>query len=129
MFIGQRIRELRERKGLSQNDIEEASGLRQWYLSWVEHGQTVPSLETLERIAAALEVPLYWLFYSEDDSAASRQALTARSAETALSEAGSPAGETRFLLKLSELTGARVDSDPACLLDLARRMLSGKPVN
>ena len=129
MLIGQRIRELRERKGLSQNDVEEASGLRQWYLSWVEHGQAVPSLETLERIAAALEVPLYWLFYSEDESLADRRLRAPRTAEDALCAAGSSAEEFRFLQKLTEITGVPVDSDPASLLDLARRMLTGKPAN
>ena len=63
MFIGSRIRQLRQQKGLSQGDIEEATGLLRCYISRVEHGHTVPSLETLERFAAAFDVPLYQLFY------------------------------------------------------------------
>ena len=129
MLIGQRIRELRERKGLSQDDVEEASGLRQWYLSWVEHGKTVPSLEALERIAAALEVPLYWLFYSEENGAPRRLELSRRKTGEGVCASDPIANEARFLTKLSELTGGRVDSDPASLLDLARRMLNGKPIN
>ena len=53
VFIGARIRQIRQEKGLSQGDIEEATGLLRCYISRVEHGHTVPSLETLERFAAA----------------------------------------------------------------------------
>lgn len=63
MLIGERIRSLREKKGLTQGDIEERSGLLRCYTSRVENGHTVPSLETVEKIARALEVPLYLMFY------------------------------------------------------------------
>src|SRR6266849_4946317 len=63
MVIGDRLRALREQKGLSQGDIEKQSGLKRAYISRVEHGHTVPSVETLEKLARALEVPLYQLFY------------------------------------------------------------------
>src|SRR5712691_13352458 len=49
MVIGDRIRALREGKNLSQGDIEKRSGLLRSYLSRVEHGHTVPSVETLEK--------------------------------------------------------------------------------
>ena len=67
MLIGERIRELREQNGLSQGDIERTSGLLRAYISRVEHGHAVPSLETLEKFAAALDVPLYKLFYTGED--------------------------------------------------------------
>jgi transcriptional regulator with XRE-family HTH domain len=74
MLIGQRIRQLREQKGLSQGDLEAATGLLRGYISRVENGHTVPSLETLERFAAALDVPLYQLFYTaEGGPAAARK--------------------------------------------------------
>ena len=57
------IRAICEAKGLSQGDIEERCGLLRVYLSRVENGHTVPSIETLEKLARALEVPLYQLFY------------------------------------------------------------------
>src|SRR5215813_14325374 len=63
MVIGRRLRNLREEKNLSQGDIEKRAGLLRCYISRVENGHTVPSLETLERLAAALEVPLYVLLY------------------------------------------------------------------
>src|SRR2546425_12117231 len=63
MVIGERLRALREQKGLSLGDIEKRSGLRRPYISRVEHGHTVPSIDSLERMARALEVPLHEVFY------------------------------------------------------------------
>src|ERR1700752_3407819 len=70
MVIGRRLRTLREEKTLSQGDIEKRTGLLRCYISRVENGHTVPSLETLERLAAALEVPLYHLFYDGEEAPA-----------------------------------------------------------
>jgi transcriptional regulator with XRE-family HTH domain len=63
MVIRHRLRELREGKSLSQGDIEKRTGLLRCYISRVENGHTVPAIETLEKLAGALEVPLYQLFY------------------------------------------------------------------
>src|SRR5271169_3366301 len=63
MVIGHTLRELRESKKLSQGDVEHRSGLLRCYISRVENGHTVPSVETLEKYARAFEVPLYKLFY------------------------------------------------------------------
>src|SRR5215470_6069737 len=68
MLLGERIRKLREAKSLSQRELEQRSGLLRCYIERVEHGHTVPSLETLERLAGRLlDVPLYRLFYDEGD--------------------------------------------------------------
>lgn len=63
MIIGERLKELRDAKKFSQGDIEHKTGLLRCYISRVENGHTVPSIETLEKMARALEVPLYRLFY------------------------------------------------------------------
>lgn len=63
MIIGDRLRALREEKKFSQGDIERRTGLLRCYISRVENGHTVPALETLEKMARALEVPLYRLVY------------------------------------------------------------------
>jgi transcriptional regulator with XRE-family HTH domain len=63
MLIGERLQAIRKAKKLSQGDIEKRSGLFRCYTSRVENGHTVPSVETLEKFARALEVPLYQLFY------------------------------------------------------------------
>ena len=58
MDIARRLRELREHKEMSQGDIEKKTGLLRCYISRVENGHTVPAIETLEKIARSLEVPL-----------------------------------------------------------------------
>ncbi len=63
MLIGDRLRALREAKKLSQGDIEQSSGLLRCYVSRVENGHTVPAIETLEKWARALGIPMYQLFY------------------------------------------------------------------
>src|ERR1700694_2103418 len=67
MIIGDRLRALREEKKLSQGDIEKRTGLLRCYISRVENGHTVPSIETIEKLARALEVPLYQLFYDGEE--------------------------------------------------------------
>jgi|ERR1700691_2805684 transcriptional regulator with XRE-family HTH domain len=62
MVIGEKLKALREQKHLSQGDIEKRTGLLRCYISRVENGHTVPAIETLERMARALEVPMYRLF-------------------------------------------------------------------
>ena len=63
MVICDRLRALREEKNPSQGDIEKRTGLLCCYISRFENGHTVPTVETLEKMARALEVPLYRLFY------------------------------------------------------------------
>ncbi|MGA7856022.1 MAG: helix-turn-helix transcriptional regulator [Candidatus Acidiferrales bacterium] len=63
MMIADRLKALREQKNMSQGDIENRTGLLRCYISRVENGHTVPSIETLEKMARALEVPMYSLFY------------------------------------------------------------------
>jgi transcriptional regulator with XRE-family HTH domain len=67
MIIGDRLKTLREAKNLSQGDIEERTGLRCCYTSRVENGHTVPSVETLEKYARALEIPMYHLMFDGND--------------------------------------------------------------
>ena len=63
MTIGDRLREIREQMKLSQGDVEKRTGLLRCYISRVENGHTVPSIETLEKMARALELPMYQLLY------------------------------------------------------------------
>jgi transcriptional regulator with XRE-family HTH domain len=67
MGIAGRLRALREHKNLSQGDIEKRTGLLRCYISRVENGHTVPAIETLEKMARAMEVPLYQLFYDGEE--------------------------------------------------------------
>src|SRR5499425_1009654 len=63
VIIADRLRALREAKQLSQGDIEKRTGLLRCYISRVENGHTVPAIETIEKMARALEVPMYQVFY------------------------------------------------------------------
>ena len=123
MVIGGRLRTLRQQKGLSQGDLERASGLLRCYISRVEQGHTVPSLETLERFAAALGVPLYQLFY-EGEIPPPTPHLSPRPTLSELARESGPEGEeARFLLKVSKLVRYLKESDRSLLLDLAIKLV------
>jgi transcriptional regulator with XRE-family HTH domain len=66
VIIGDRLKSLRRQKKFSQGEVEKRTGLLRCYISRVEHGHTVPAVETLEKFARALEVPMYQLFYDSD---------------------------------------------------------------
>ena len=65
MNIGQRLRKLRKSKGLSLGDVQERTGMHGSHLSRVETGRIVPSLETLQRWAWALDAQLYEFFLED----------------------------------------------------------------
>jgi transcriptional regulator with XRE-family HTH domain len=66
VMIADRLRALREAKQLSQGDIEKRKGLLRCYISRVENGHTVPAIETIEKMARALEIPMYQVFRTEE---------------------------------------------------------------
>jgi transcriptional regulator with XRE-family HTH domain len=67
MIIAERLRALREEKRLSQGEVESRTGLLRCYISRVEHGNTAPSVETLEKLARAFDMKLYQLLYDGPD--------------------------------------------------------------
>src|SRR5271156_5177742 len=67
MVIGEKLKALREQKHLSQGDIEKRTGLLRCYISRVENGHTVPAIETLEKMARAMETPMDQLFYDGEN--------------------------------------------------------------
>jgi transcriptional regulator with XRE-family HTH domain len=124
MLIGTRLRQLREQKQLSQGDIEERTGLLRCYVSRVENGHTVPSLETLERFAGVLDVPLYQLFFSGDEVPPTPN-LTPRKTLEELSAANGEKGiDAQFLLKLRSLLSRLAEPDRDVILSLAKRLAS-----
>jgi transcriptional regulator with XRE-family HTH domain len=60
--IGRRLRELREQRNLSRDDIERITGMRREYISRVEQEQIIPSLESIQRFAGAFDLPLHEVF-------------------------------------------------------------------
>lgn len=122
MIIGERLRELREQKNLSQGDIEDKTGLLRCYLSRVENGHTVPSIETLEKISRALEVPLYQLFYEGDDVPPPPPPKMARKAPAW----GTAGKDARLLKKFRDLLSRTGDYDRRLLLHIARKLADHK---
>ena len=124
MLIGDRLRELREDKKLSQGDIEKRTGLLRCYISRVENGHTVPAVETLEKFARALEVPLYQLFYDSDKPPVLPNILKRKSAgEIAW---GSSGKDARTFERFRQLLSRTKESDRKLLLFMAQRMARGK---
>src|SRR5260370_8403451 len=101
MIIGDRLRALREEKKLVQGDIEKRTGLLRCYISRVENGHTVPAIETLEKLARALEVPLYQLFYDGEEPPQLPNLPKRKSGDDIAW--GSAAKDARFLNKLRPL--------------------------
>jgi transcriptional regulator with XRE-family HTH domain len=120
MIIGERRRELREAKQLSQGDIEKRSGLFRCYISRVENGHTVPAIETLEKMARALEVPLYQLFYDGEEPPKLPNLLKGKS--TGEIAWGSVGKDARFLSKLRRVLGKANEHDRKLVLFMAQKM-------
>jgi transcriptional regulator with XRE-family HTH domain len=120
MIIGDRLRALREEKKFSQGDIEKRTGLLRCYISRVENGHTVPAIETLEKMARALEVPLYQLFYDGDQPPQLPNLLKRKSAEDIAW--GSSGKEARLLNKFRSLMGRVEEGDRRLLLYMAQKM-------
>jgi transcriptional regulator with XRE-family HTH domain len=68
--IGQRIRQLRESRSMTQSQLQSRSKVSRSYLSRIESGQMTPSLGTLEKISEALNVGLNRFFIPESDGEA-----------------------------------------------------------
>ncbi len=60
--VGAEARRWRQTRGLTLAQVGERSGLNIGYLSQIENGKAVPSLDALAAMARALEVPIAWLF-------------------------------------------------------------------
>lgn len=120
MIIGDRLRDLRESKKLSQGDIEKRTGLLRCYISRVENGHTVPAIETLEKLARALEVPLYQLFYDGEEPPTLPNLPKRRSSDDIAW--GSAGKNLRYLNRLRRLLAKSADEDRKLLLYMAQKM-------
>jgi len=122
MLIGARLRQLREQKQLSQGDIEERAGLLRCYVSRVENGHTVPSLETLERFARVLDVPLYQLFISGKEVPPTPNLTPRKTLDEVMRAVGDKGEDAQFLLKLRNLLIRLTERDRDVILSLAKRL-------
>lgn len=106
--IGNTIRSYRLQKGMSQGDIEKRTGLLRCYLSRVENGHTVPSLETLQKIARALDLQLAEFFAEE--------IVSKEMSSLHLNE-----DEIRFLTQVQRYSANLGESDRRLLLAMVRK--------
>jgi transcriptional regulator with XRE-family HTH domain len=113
-----RLRELRDSKELSQGDIEKRTGLLRCYISRVENGHTVPAIETLEKLARALEVPMYQLFHEGEAESSVRNLKLPKDTE----EWGSRGKEADYLSKLRRLLAKMEPDDQKLLLHMAQKV-------
>ena len=120
MIIGDRLRELREEKKLSQGDIEKRTGLLRCYLSRVENGHTVPAIETLEKLARALEIPMYHLFYDGEEPPKLPN-LPKRKSSGDLAW-GSTGKDARYLNKLRRVLGKSDEHNRKLVLLMAQKL-------
>src|SRR6266436_248056 len=124
MIIGDRLRVLREQKKFSQGEIEKRTGLLRCYISRVENGHTVPAVETLEKFARALEVPVYQLFYDGEEPP--KLANLPLRGKTSGNEWGSSGKNARVLAKFCRLLGRANESDRRLLFFMAQKMARAK---
>jgi transcriptional regulator with XRE-family HTH domain len=120
MTLSDRLRAVREDQKLSQGDIERRTGLLRCYISRVENGHTVPTIETLEKLARALGIPLYRLFYDGEQPPAPPILPNGRTVEGIAW--GSSGKDARFLTRLRHVLSRIGEGDRQLILSLARKM-------
>jgi len=120
MVIADRLRALRKQKNLSQGDIEKRTGLLRCYISRVGNGHTVPAIETLEKLARAVEIPLYQLFYDGEEPPKLPNLPKRKTGDDIAW--GSSGKEGRMLHKFRTLLSRTDEKDQKILLFMAQKM-------
>ena len=121
MYISERLKQFREFQNLSQGDIEQRTGMLRCYVSRVENGHTTPSIETLEKFAQALNVPLYQFFYDGEEIPKENDHETNRIEDWASFGPGQ-----RVFRKLRHLLSRMNEPDRKLLMYTAGKMAGGK---
>jgi transcriptional regulator with XRE-family HTH domain len=111
MNIGETIRNFRLEKGMSQGDIEKRTGLLRCYLSRVENGHTIPSLDTLAKIANAMDVPLAQFFV---------EPVAENGAARTVPQLGEE--EVRFLTQIRRYSPNLNESDRKIVLTMVKKL-------
>jgi transcriptional regulator with XRE-family HTH domain len=121
MLIGDRLKDLREAKGLSQGEMERRTGLLRCYISRVENGHTTPAIETLEKIVRALEVPMYAIFYDGEQPPPPQQL-----APPDKDGFGAAGRERQYLEKLCQSLAVMKPKDLKLLMHLSQHLATRK---
>jgi transcriptional regulator with XRE-family HTH domain len=120
MVIDDRLRGLREERRLSQGDIEKRTGLLRCYISRVENGHTDPAIETLEKMARALEIPMYKLFYAGTEPPELPKLPKRKSADDIAF--GTHGKEAAYLSKFRRVLGKIDEPQQRLVLYMAQKM-------
>jgi transcriptional regulator with XRE-family HTH domain len=120
VILGERLRAIREEKKLSQGDMERKTGLRRSYISRVENGHTIPAIETLEKIARALDVPMYAIFYEGE-----KPPEPPKFSSETRDQWGSAGKDARFLNRLQKFLSAMDERQRRILMAVAVKMARG----
>jgi transcriptional regulator with XRE-family HTH domain len=120
LIIGERLRALREEKKFSQGEVEKRTGLLRCYISRVENGHTVPAVETLEKFARALEIPMYQLFYDSEEPPKLPNLPKRKSADDIAW--GSKGKDARVLAQFCRLFSRMEAGDLGLVLFMAQKM-------
>jgi transcriptional regulator with XRE-family HTH domain len=126
VIIGDRLRSIREEKKLSQGDVEKRTGLLRCYISRVENGHTVPAIETIEKFARALEVPMYQLFYDGNKPPELPNLPKRKTADDIAW--GSTGKDARYLTKFRRLLAKTNERDRKLLLSMAQKIAAHRPI-
>jgi len=126
MVIGDRLRALREEKKFSQGEIEKRTGLLRCYISRIECGHTVPAVETLEKFARALEIPMYQLFYEGEEPPKLPNLPKRKSADDLAW--GSKGKDAKLLAQFCRLFQRMEEDDLGMVLFMAQRMARRKAI-
>jgi transcriptional regulator with XRE-family HTH domain len=126
VIIGERLRALREAKKFSQGEVEKRTGLYCAYISRVENGHTVPAVETLEKFARALEVPMYQLFYDGEEPPKLPNLPKRKTADDLAW--GSKGKDARLLAQFCRLFNRMEAGDLGMVLFMAQKMAVRKGV-
>ena len=113
MNIGETIRNFRIQKGMSQGDIEKRTGLLRCYLSRVENGHTIPSLDTLAKIASSMDMVLSQFFAGQTADNGAGKNLPQLNED-----------ELRFLTQIRRYSSNLNDSDRKLVLAMVKKMAS-----
>lgn len=126
MVIGERLKELREQKRLSQGDIEKRTGLLRCYISRVENGHTVPAVETLEKLARAMGIPMYRIFYEGDKTP---ELLDLPKSNGRQREWGASGKDADFLRRFQRILARMNEGNQKLLMHMARQMAGPERVD
>src|ERR1700685_2582 len=123
MLIAERIRAFRQYRKLSQGDIERRCGLMRCYISRVENGHSIPVIETLEKMARAMDIPLYAFFYDDEEGLKGHA-----KGKPFASGWGSSGRDAQMLAKFRVFLGRINEADINFLLFVAQKMAQKRKV-